>query len=83
MKAACGPRIPKKAHTIPVRSSELWKSDVPQPQLITRSLLTYAVTGNRYTILVGEDELKLRAYLDMALKCLGSSVESAEDGEEV
>jgi CheY-like chemotaxis protein len=45
--------------------------------------LTYAVTGNRYTILVGEDELKLRAYLDMALKCLGSSVESAEDGEEV
>jgi two-component system response regulator AtoC len=38
---------------------------------------------NGYTILVGEDELEVRAYLDMALKCLGYSVELAEDGEEV
>src|SRR5215467_9135401 len=35
------------------------------------------------TILVGEDELEVRAYLEMALKCLGYSVELAEDGEEV
>jgi two-component system response regulator AtoC len=39
--------------------------------------------GNGYTILVGEDELEVRAYLEMALKCLGYSVELAEDGEEV
>jgi two-component system response regulator AtoC len=38
---------------------------------------------NGHTILVGEDELEVRAYLDMALKCLGYSVELAEDGEEV
>ena len=38
---------------------------------------------NGYTILVGEDELEVRAYLEMALKCLGYSVELAEDGEEV
>ncbi|MGA1996518.1 MAG: sigma-54 dependent transcriptional regulator [Bryobacteraceae bacterium] len=34
-------------------------------------------------ILVGEDEPEVRAYLEMALKCLGYSVELAEDGEEV
>jgi two-component system, NtrC family, response regulator AtoC len=38
---------------------------------------------NGYTILVGEDELEVRAYLEMALKCLGYSVELAEDGEDV
>jgi len=38
---------------------------------------------NGYTILVGEDELEVRAYLEMALKFLGYSVELAEDGEEV
>lgn len=38
---------------------------------------------NGHTILVGEDELEVRAYLEMALKCLGYSVELAEDGEEV
>jgi len=38
---------------------------------------------NGHTILVGEDELEVRAYLDMALKCLGYSVELAQDGEEI
>ena len=35
------------------------------------------------TILVGEEELEVRGYLAMALKCLGYSVELAEDGDEV
>jgi two-component system, NtrC family, response regulator AtoC len=35
------------------------------------------------TILVGEDEMEVRGYLDMALKCLGYSVELAQDGDEV
>jgi two-component system, NtrC family, response regulator AtoC len=34
-------------------------------------------------ILVGEDEREVRDYLQMALKCLGYSVEVAQDGEEV
>jgi two-component system response regulator AtoC len=34
-------------------------------------------------ILVGEDELEVRAYLEMAVKCLGYSVELAQDGDEV
>ena len=38
---------------------------------------------NGHTILVGEDEFEVRAYLEMALQCLGYSVELAEDGEEV
>src|ERR1700676_4219457 len=38
---------------------------------------------NGHTILVGEDELEVRAYLEMALKFLGYSVELAEDGDEV
>ena len=38
---------------------------------------------NGRTILVGEDELEVRGYLEMALKCLGYSVELAEDGDEV
>ena len=39
--------------------------------------------NHRCTILVGEDELEVRAYLEMALKCLGYSVELAQDGAEV
>lgn len=35
------------------------------------------------TILVAEDELEVRNYLEMALKCQGYTVEVAEDGEEV
>jgi two-component system, NtrC family, response regulator AtoC len=38
---------------------------------------------NGHTILVGEDEFEVRAYLELALKCLGYSVELAEDGEEI
>jgi two-component system response regulator AtoC len=34
-------------------------------------------------ILVGEDEAEVRSYLEMALKCLGYSVELAQDGDEV
>ena len=35
------------------------------------------------TVLVGEDELEVRGYLAMALRCLGYSVELAQDGDEV
>src|SRR3977135_3118435 len=38
---------------------------------------------NGRTILVGEDEVEVRGDLDMALKCLGYSVELAQDGDEV
>ena len=38
---------------------------------------------NGHTILVGEDELEVRAYLEMALKSLGYFVELAQDGEEI
>src|SRR6202451_2642690 len=41
------------------------------------------VSNNGRTILVGEDELEVRGYLEMALKCLGYSVELAQDGDEV
>ncbi len=37
----------------------------------------------RHTILVGEDELEVRAYLEMALRCLGYAVELAQDGDEI
>jgi two-component system, NtrC family, response regulator AtoC len=40
------------------------------------------ISKNR-KILVGEDELEVRAYLEMAVKCLGYSVELAQDGDEV
>jgi two-component system, NtrC family, response regulator AtoC len=40
------------------------------------------VNGRR-RILIGEDELEVRAYLEMAVKCLGYSAEVAEDGDEV
>src|SRR5689334_17736337 len=33
-------------------------------------------------LLVVEDELELRVYLDMALRCLGYKVELAQDGAE-
>jgi two-component system response regulator AtoC len=35
------------------------------------------------TILVGEDELEVLGYFDIALKCLGYTVETAQDGDEV
>jgi two-component system, NtrC family, response regulator AtoC len=35
------------------------------------------------TILVGEDEPEVRGYFQIALKCLGYSVEFAQDGDEV
>jgi len=38
---------------------------------------------NGRTILVAEDELEVRGYLEMALKCLGYSAELAQDGDEV
>jgi len=38
---------------------------------------------NGRTILVGEDELEVRGYLETALKCFGYSVELAQDGDEV
>jgi two-component system response regulator AtoC len=34
------------------------------------------------TILVVEDEMEVRGYLEMALKCMGHSVELAQDGDE-
>jgi two-component system response regulator AtoC len=40
-------------------------------------------TNTNQRILVGEDELEVRAYLEMAVKCLGYSVEVARDGDEV
>lgn len=41
------------------------------------------VSDHRRTILVGEDEPEVLSYLETALKCLGYSVESARDGDEV
>jgi two-component system response regulator AtoC len=38
---------------------------------------------NERTVLLGEDDLEVRSYLEMALKCQGYSVEVAQDGEEV
>jgi two-component system response regulator AtoC len=38
---------------------------------------------NARTILLGEDELEVRGYLEMALRCHGYAIESAQDGEEV
>ena len=38
---------------------------------------------NGRTILLGEDDLEVRSYLETALKCQGYSVEVAQDGEEV
>ena len=36
-----------------------------------------------HTILLGEDDLEVRGYLETALKCQGYSVEIAQDGDEV
>ena len=41
------------------------------------------VAKNGRTILLGEDDLEVRSYLETALKCQGYSVELAQDGEEV
>jgi two-component system response regulator AtoC len=41
------------------------------------------IQKNGRTILVGEDEMEVRGYLEMALKCLGYAVELAQDGNEV
>src|ERR1019366_4419324 len=38
---------------------------------------------NGRTILVGVDEMEVRGYFEMALKCLGYPVELAQDGDEV
>jgi two-component system response regulator AtoC len=38
--------------------------------------------SERVTVLVAEDELEVRAYLEMALSCLGYAVELAQDGAE-
>ena len=35
------------------------------------------------TVLIGEDEMEVRGYLEMALRCLGYAVELAQDGDEV
>src|SRR5215813_2916818 len=43
----------------------------------------HMTSKNGRTILIGEDELEVRGYLEMALKCLGYSVELAQDGDEV
>src|ERR1035441_1677457 len=40
-------------------------------------------TKSARTVLIGEDELEVRGYLELALKCLGYPVELAQDGEEV
>src|SRR5215468_5602841 len=42
-----------------------------------------STTRSGRTILVGEDELEVRGYLGIALKCLGYTVEFAGDGDEV
>src|SRR5664279_1272795 len=42
-----------------------------------------AVSKNGRTILLGEDDLDVRSYLETALRCQGYSIEVAQDGEEV
>jgi two-component system, NtrC family, response regulator AtoC len=42
-----------------------------------------ATPQNAGTILVGEDELEVLGYFEMALKCLGYTVEGVQDGDEV
>src|ERR1039457_1148501 len=41
------------------------------------------VAKNGRTIVLGEDDLEVRNYLEMALRCQGYSVEVAQNGEEV
>ena len=40
-------------------------------------------SNNGHRVLVAEDEPEVRGYLEMALQCMGYSVESAGDGEEI
>src|SRR3974377_2372591 len=42
-----------------------------------------ATQKNGYTVLVVEDELEVRGYLEMALRYMGYEVEAAQDREEV
>ena len=42
-----------------------------------------ALPKNGRTILIGEDDLEVRNYLETALRCQGYSVELAQDGDEV
>jgi two-component system, NtrC family, response regulator AtoC len=41
------------------------------------------LTKTAPTILVAEDEMEVREYLEMALRCMGYGVETAQDGEEL
>src|SRR5579863_6275300 len=41
------------------------------------------IPKNGLTILVGDDEMEVRGYLEVALKCLGYAVELAQDGDVV
>lgn len=41
------------------------------------------LNGEEKTILVGDDEAEVRSYLEMAMRCQGYAVETAQDGEEV
>jgi two-component system, NtrC family, response regulator AtoC len=51
--------------------------------MVDRNNTPMQTPKNGHTILVGEDEMEVRGYLDMALKCLGYAVELAQDGDEV
>ena len=42
-----------------------------------------ATQKNGHTVLVVEDELEVRGYLEMALRYMGYEVESAQDREEI
>jgi two-component system response regulator AtoC len=42
----------------------------------------YTTPTDKHRILVAEDELEVRGYLETALECFGYSVEVAQDGEE-
>lgn len=39
--------------------------------------------SNAYPVLIAADEVDVRGYLEMAMKCLGYNVELAQDGEEL
>lgn len=41
------------------------------------------ITKNGHTILLGEDDMEVRSYLETALRCQGYSVVMAQDGDEV
>jgi two-component system response regulator AtoC len=41
------------------------------------------IAKNGYTILLAEDDLEVRNYLETALRCQGYSIEVAQDGDEV